>query len=83
MTSGKYVVFATLVAVASAAWAQQDTNVQVMKAPGTATIQGAKKVTATVQEIDAVLDEVAAVYAGFEFEKTPIELINYHEKCPV
>ena len=21
-------------------------------------------------------------YAGFEFEKTPIELMNYHEKCP-
>jgi len=37
----------------------------------------------TVPEIDAVLDEVAAVYAGFEFEKTPIELINYHEKCAV
>ncbi|GAC1452470.1 MAG: tRNA dihydrouridine synthase DusB [Chitinophagaceae bacterium] len=36
----------------------------------------------TVAEIDAVLDEVSAVYAGFEFEKTPIELINYHEKCP-
>jgi tRNA-dihydrouridine synthase B len=30
-----------------------------------------------------VLDEVATVYAGFEFVKTPIELINYHEKCPV
>jgi len=37
----------------------------------------------TVEEIDAVLDEVAVAYAGFEFEKTPIELINYHEKCPV
>jgi nifR3 family TIM-barrel protein len=36
-----------------------------------------------VEEIDAVLDEVAIAYAGFEFEKTPIELINYHEKCPV
>jgi tRNA-dihydrouridine synthase B len=36
----------------------------------------------TVEQIDAVLDEVSAVYAGFEFEKTPIELINYHEKCP-
>lgn len=53
MTSGKYMVFATLVAVASAAWAQQDSSVQVMKAPGTATIKGAKKMTATVQEIDA------------------------------
>ena len=30
-----------------------------------------------------VLDEVAVKYAGFAFEKTPIELVNYHEKCPV
>jgi len=37
----------------------------------------------TVEEIDEVLDEVAAAYAGYEFVKTPIELINYHEKCPV
>jgi len=37
----------------------------------------------TVEEIDAVLDEIAANYKGFEFEKTPIELINYHEKCAV
>ena len=37
----------------------------------------------TVEEIDAVLDEIVIKYAGYEFEKTPIELINYHEKCPV
>jgi tRNA-dihydrouridine synthase B len=37
----------------------------------------------TVEEIDAVLDEIITKYAGYEFEKTPIELINYHEKCPV
>jgi tRNA-dihydrouridine synthase B len=36
----------------------------------------------TVEEIDAVLDEIAVAYKGFEFAKTPIELINYHEKCP-
>src|SRR6187431_132663 len=35
----------------------------------------------TVEEIDAVLDEIVNKYAGYEFEKTPIELINYHEKC--
>jgi tRNA-dihydrouridine synthase B len=29
------------------------------------------------------LDEIVIKYAGFGFEKTPIELINYHEKCPV
>lgn len=37
----------------------------------------------TVEEIDAVLDEVYARYKGYIFEKTDIELINYHEKCPV
>jgi tRNA-dihydrouridine synthase B len=36
-----------------------------------------------VEEIDAVLDEIVANYSGYEFEKIPIELINYHEKCPV
>lgn len=44
----------------------------------------AKLVTlSTVEEIDAVLDEVLKNYAGFAFEKTPIQLINYHENCPV
>ena len=37
----------------------------------------------TVEEIDAILDEIVTKYAGYEFEKIPIELINYHEKCPV
>ena len=37
----------------------------------------------TVEEIDEVLDEIVIKYSGYEFEKTPIELINYHEKCPV
>jgi tRNA-dihydrouridine synthase B len=37
----------------------------------------------TVEEIDAVLDEIVIKYQGYAFEKTPIELINYHEKCPV
>ena len=37
----------------------------------------------SVEEIDAVLDEIVIRYAGYQFEKTPIELINYHEKCPV
>ncbi|TAH07937.1 MAG: tRNA dihydrouridine synthase DusB [Sphingobacteriia bacterium] len=34
-------------------------------------------------EIEAVLDEVAVAYAGYGFERTPIELINYHENCPI
>ena len=42
-----------------------------------------KLVTLTIREaIDEVLDDIEISYAGFEFEKTPIELINYHEKCP-
>lgn len=43
-----------------------------------------KLVTLTsVDEILAVLDDISKTYAGFEMEKTAIELINYHEKCPV
>ena len=37
----------------------------------------------TVAEIEAVLDEVQQHYGGLVIERTPIELINYHEKCPV
>ena len=37
----------------------------------------------TVEEIDSVLDEIVAKFAGFEFAPAKIELINYHEKCPV
>ncbi len=37
----------------------------------------------TEEEINEVLNEIAIVYAGYEFQKTPIELVNYHEKCPV
>ena len=36
----------------------------------------------SVEEIDEVLDAVVAAYSGFEFAKTIIELVNYHEKCP-
>jgi nifR3 family TIM-barrel protein len=34
-------------------------------------------------EVIGVLDELYDYYKGFEIERTPIELINYHEKCPV
>lgn len=37
----------------------------------------------TVAEINAVLDEIVVKYSGYSFEKTPIELVNYHEKCPI
>jgi nifR3 family TIM-barrel protein len=36
-----------------------------------------------VEPIDEVLEEILKHYDGFEFQKTKIELINYHEKCPV
>ncbi|MBC7588064.1 MAG: tRNA dihydrouridine synthase DusB [Chitinophagaceae bacterium] len=36
-----------------------------------------------MEEVIGVLDELYAYYKGFEIERTPIELINYHEKCPV
>ena len=35
------------------------------------------------EEIEQVLEEMRIYYAGFTFERTPIELINYHEKCPL
>lgn len=34
-------------------------------------------------EIESVLDEVTANYEGYEFERMPIELIDYHQKCPI
>ncbi len=37
----------------------------------------------TAEEVEAVLDQILVTYAGFEVQRTPIELINYHEKCPV
>ncbi|MEJ7767812.1 MAG: tRNA dihydrouridine synthase DusB [Chitinophagaceae bacterium] len=37
----------------------------------------------TREEIDEVLDAVFSYYNGFEFEKTSIILINYHDKCAV
>lgn len=35
------------------------------------------------EEINAVLDEIITHYAGYTFEHSPIEIINYHEKCPL
>lgn len=37
----------------------------------------------TEEEINEVLNEISKTYEGFEFEKSPIQLVNYHEKCPV
>jgi len=35
------------------------------------------------EEVDAVLDEILVHYEGYEFERIPIELIDYHQNCPV
>ncbi|MDP3666778.1 MAG: tRNA-dihydrouridine synthase, partial [Sediminibacterium sp.] len=37
----------------------------------------------TMEEVEEVLNEVKVKYEGFTIDRTPIELINYHEKCPV
>ncbi len=37
----------------------------------------------TPESIEEVLQEIAEVYKEYYFERKPIELINYHEKCPV
>ena len=37
----------------------------------------------TAEEVDEVLAEITEKYDGFEFEKLAIELVNYHEKCPL
>ncbi|MCO6497157.1 MAG: tRNA dihydrouridine synthase DusB [Chitinophagaceae bacterium] len=40
----------------------------------------------TLKEPEAIMEvlgEIENHYKGFEFEPAPIELINYHEKCPV
>ncbi len=36
-----------------------------------------------VEEIENVLDEIVQKYAGYNFESVPIQLVNYHEHCPV
>ncbi|MDE3125256.1 MAG: tRNA dihydrouridine synthase DusB [Bacteroidota bacterium] len=36
-----------------------------------------------MNEVLAILSEIEENYNGYIFERTPIELINYHEKCPV
>ncbi|MEO7767634.1 MAG: tRNA dihydrouridine synthase DusB [Ferruginibacter sp.] len=35
------------------------------------------------EEIYQLLAEIGVHYSGYEFERTPIEIINYHEKCPL
>jgi hypothetical protein len=33
--------------------------------------------------VEEVLDEIGQVYKDFIVERSPIELINYHENCPL
>lgn len=51
--------------------------------PGIKEYRGKLVTLETVAEIEAVLNEIVAKYSGYEFEKTAIELINYHENCPL
>jgi len=37
----------------------------------------------TEEEVNEVLDEIITIYSGYEMEHSPIELVNYHEKCPL
>jgi tRNA-dihydrouridine synthase B len=37
----------------------------------------------TEEEINELLNEIVISYSGFQFEPAAIELVNYHEKCPV
>lgn len=37
----------------------------------------------TLEEIDAVLDEIVKTYSGFQFAPSKIELIDYHYNCPL
>jgi tRNA-dihydrouridine synthase B len=37
----------------------------------------------TEEELNEVFDNISKTYGGYVFEKTPIQLVDYHEKCPV
>jgi nifR3 family TIM-barrel protein len=45
--------------------------------------RGRLVVLESLEEIDAVLDEILTAFKGYEFTRTKIELPDYHEKCPV
>jgi hypothetical protein len=35
------------------------------------------------EAIMAVLDDILVRYEGYTMERAPIELVNYHENCPL
>ncbi len=37
----------------------------------------------SAEEINQVLDQIALHYEGYTFDRTPIEILNYHENCPL
>ncbi len=37
----------------------------------------------TGEEINEVLDEISAHYKNYEFDRIPIEIIDYHQNCPL
>jgi len=49
--------------------------------PGSKEIRGRLVRLTIPEEIEEALDAIRVSYEGFEVERTPIELINYHEKC--
>jgi tRNA-dihydrouridine synthase B len=51
--------------------------------PGIKEYRGRLVTLMEAAEIEAVLDEVTTNYQGYTFERTPIELIDYHQNCPV
>jgi hypothetical protein len=48
------------------------------------TKSGAKRAGGKESEgVEEVLDEIGEVYKDFIVERSPIELVNYHENCPL
>lgn len=51
--------------------------------PGIKEFRNRLVVIKEMEEVEEVLDEVQSYYAGFELERSPIVLENYHEHCAV
>jgi tRNA-dihydrouridine synthase len=51
--------------------------------PGIKEFRNKLVVLKTMEEVEAVLDEVQKHYRGFEVERTDIVLENYHEHCAI
>ena len=37
----------------------------------------------TEEELNAVFDDIARTYEGYEFPQTTIQLVDYHQNCPI